>query len=141
MVAPSAGKWDAYQNHFRDFFADRWPRFDELISFITDFSVQSGRFPIREVYEFELTAANDQDLLEYVRATCDDDTVLIHQSDTEFVSALRAAKNNSIGRPAELRCSVRRGRERPPHKRGCSPADRQWIAIATPHRPAARAGQ
>lgn len=93
LVAPSAGKWIAYQNHFRDFFAGRWPRFDELISFITDFSVRFGRFPNRDTYEFELTAANDQDLLEYVRATCDDDTVLIHQSDTEFVSALRAAKN------------------------------------------------
>ena len=91
LVAPSVDKWTAYQNRFRDFFAERWPRFDELISFLTDYCGRVGAFPTRTAYETELTAANNQELLEYIR-DIDDATLPIYAGYPDFVSVLQAGK-------------------------------------------------
>lgn len=97
LLAPSIGKWNCYQNHFREFFANRWDPLNELTNFITDWLRHSvDVLPSIEAYERELTAANDQALLEYVRETVGDSSVPVHQTDAEFTSALRAAKNAQL---------------------------------------------
>ena len=93
LLAPSDRKWINYQTQFQDYFAGRWPLFDQLIAFIADFFVAFGKCPPLSAYEIELTAANDEYLLKYIRAIAQDELVLIHHEDADFAAALRTVKN------------------------------------------------
>ena len=93
LVAPSDRKWINYQTQFQDYFAGRWPLFDQLISFIADFVAAIGKCPPFSACEIELTAANDEYLLKYIRAIAQDERVRIHHEDADFAAALRAVKN------------------------------------------------
>jgi hypothetical protein len=93
LVAPSEQKWINYQTKFQDYFTGRWPQFDHLISFIAAFFAEFGRCPPLSACEIELTAANDEGLLEYIRAIAHDTLVRVHQEDADFAAALRTVKN------------------------------------------------
>ena len=72
LQEPSGQKWTIYQSHFQDFFKGRWPRFDELISFISDFVVRFSAFPNLAIYTVELNATNQTDLLAHIVAIAND---------------------------------------------------------------------
>ena len=93
LLAPSERKLTNYQTQFQEFFAGRWPQFDQLIASIADFFATFGTFPPLSAYEIELTAANDESLLQYIRAIAQDELVLVHHDDADFAAALRAVKN------------------------------------------------
>ncbi len=93
LLAPSERKWTNYQTQFQEYFAGRWPQFDQLVSFIADFFARFGKFPSLSAYEIELTAANDECLLQYIRAIAQDELVRVHHDDADFAAALRAIKN------------------------------------------------
>ena len=46
-----------------------------------------GTFPPLSAYEIELTAANDESLLQYIRAIAQDELVLVHHDDADFAAA------------------------------------------------------
>lgn len=88
---PSERKWTIYQSHFQDFFKGRWSRFDELISFISDFFVRFGAFPTMAIYAFELNATNQTDLLAHIVAIANDAGLPVY-NDVDFAGALDAAR-------------------------------------------------
>jgi replicative DNA helicase len=87
----SERKWNIYRSHFQDFFKERWPQFDQLISFISDFFARFGKFPTVAVFELELNATNEMELLAYTVAIANDAGVPVY-NDADFAGILDAAR-------------------------------------------------
>jgi hypothetical protein len=142
LVAPSERKWIYYQTQFQDYFAGRWPLFDQLIAFIADFFAAFGECPPLSAYEIQLTGANDEYLLNYIRAIAQNELVLIHHEDADFAAALRTVKNKLY--QSELLAAMQglegviagRAAHLPAVQQGS-----QYDAGEPLHRPATRAGQ